>query len=221
MTATVFISSAHKINVRTSKISPCFCHSFSFIWGKRHVSLNPVPGWVPPPIFCVLTESRHTFRTFKITFTNILDFPGGSDGEESACNVGDPGLIPGSGRCPGERNGYPLQYSCLKNSMDRGAWQRNPWGCIKSDTTGQLTLSLFQIWCLWFLWVWCSVVWCVCVCVCTHTHTHMCFCMSVFNNRSNFHHKYTRCWPPSIFWLKASDCNLTFLLVLPETVTFI
>ena len=171
MTATVFISSAHKINVPTSKISPCFCHSFSFIWGKRHVSLNPVPAWVPPPIFCVLTESRHTFQTFKITFTNILDFPGGSDGEESACNVGEPGLIPGSGRCPGKRNGYPLQYSCLKNSMDRGAWRRNPWGCIKSDTTGQLTLSLFQIWCLWFLWVWCSVV---CVCVCTHTHTHTC-----------------------------------------------
>ena len=47
---------------------------------------------------------------------------GGSDGKESACNVGDPGLIPGSGRSPGERNANLLQYSCLENPMDRGAW---------------------------------------------------------------------------------------------------
>jgi len=46
-----------------------------------------------------------------------MDFPGGSDGKESAYNVGDPGSIPGSGRYPGEGNGNPLQYSCLENSM--------------------------------------------------------------------------------------------------------
>ena len=50
-------------------------------------------------------------------------FPGGSDGQDFACNAGDPGLISESERSPGERNGYPLQYSCLENSMDRGAWQ--------------------------------------------------------------------------------------------------
>ena len=49
-------------------------------------------------------------------------FSGGSDGEESACNEGDLGLIPGSGRFPGEGNGNPLLYSCLEISMDRGAW---------------------------------------------------------------------------------------------------
>ena len=49
-------------------------------------------------------------------------FPGGSDGKESACNTGEPGSMPGSGRAPGERNGYPLQFSCLENPMDRGAW---------------------------------------------------------------------------------------------------
>ena len=49
-------------------------------------------------------------------------FPDGSDGKESACSVGDLGLIPGSERPPGEGNGSPLQYSCLENSMDRGAW---------------------------------------------------------------------------------------------------
>ena len=47
--------------------------------------------------------------------------PGGSDGKESACSAGDLGSIPGSGRSPGEGNGYPLQYSCLENPMDRGA----------------------------------------------------------------------------------------------------
>ena len=50
------------------------------------------------------------------------DFPGRSDGKEFSCNPGDLGSILGVGRSPGEGNGYPLQYSCLENSMDRGAW---------------------------------------------------------------------------------------------------
>ena len=50
-----------------------------------------------------------------------MGFPGGSDGKESACNVGDLGSIPRSGRSPGKGNGYPRQYSCLGNPMDRGA----------------------------------------------------------------------------------------------------
>ena len=45
-----------------------------------------------------------------------------SDGKESACNLGDSGLIPGSGRSPREGNGNPLQYFCLENNLDRGAW---------------------------------------------------------------------------------------------------
>ena len=52
-----------------------------------------------------------------------VGFPGDSDGKESACNARDLGPIPGSGRCPEEGNGYLIQYSCLKNSMDREAWQ--------------------------------------------------------------------------------------------------
>ena len=50
-------------------------------------------------------------------------FPGGSGGKESACSAEDPGLIPGSGRSPEGGNGNLLQYSCMENSMDRGAWQ--------------------------------------------------------------------------------------------------
>ena len=61
---------------------------------------------------------------FKYVYWELpgVDFPGGSDGKVSAHNAGDPGSIPGSGRFPGEGNGNPLQYSCLENSMDRGAW---------------------------------------------------------------------------------------------------
>ena len=51
-----------------------------------------------------------------------MDFPGGSNGKEAGCNVGDPVLIPRSGRSLREGNGSPLHYSCLENSMDRGAW---------------------------------------------------------------------------------------------------
>ena len=65
---------------------------------------------------------------------NILGFPGGSDGKQSACNAGDLGSIPRWGRSPGEGNGYPLQYSCLENSMDRGAWWAIVHGVAKSWT---------------------------------------------------------------------------------------
>ena len=60
-------------------------------------------------------------------------FPGGSDGQESAWNAGDPGSIPGLGRSPGEGNGYPLQYSCLRNPTDRGAW----WAVVHEITESQ------------------------------------------------------------------------------------
>ena len=61
-------------------------------------------------------------------------FPSGSDGKASVCNAGDPGLSPGLGRSPGEGNGNPLQYSCLDNPMDRGAWQAVVQGVTKSRT---------------------------------------------------------------------------------------
>ena len=63
-----------------------------------------------------------------------MSFPGGSDGKEFACNAGDPGLIPGLGRHHGDGNGNPLQYSCLENSMDRGALWAIVHGAAKSQT---------------------------------------------------------------------------------------
>ena len=78
----------------------------------------------------------------------INSFPGGSDGKESACNAedtGDQGSIPGSGRSPRELNGNPLQYSCLENSMDRGAWWATVHRVSKSRTR-QTNTSPHVIW---------------------------------------------------------------------------
>ena len=68
------------------------------------------------------------------TVYNSLAFLGGSDGKACARNVGDLGSIPGSGRSPGEGNGNPLQYSCLENSMDGGAWWAIVHAVAKSQT---------------------------------------------------------------------------------------
>ena len=82
---------------------------------------------------CILT-CVHTYAYKYIIICICKHFPGGSDGKESACNTGDLGLIPELGRSPGEGNGYPLQYSCLENSMDRGAWLATHCGVTKSRT---------------------------------------------------------------------------------------
>ena len=73
----------------------------------------------------------------------VQGFPGGSDGKESACNVGDLGSIPGSGRSPGEGKGNPLWYSCLENPMDRGAW----WAIVHGVAKSQTRLSNFTSLC--------------------------------------------------------------------------
>ena len=70
--------------------------------------------------------------------TQLVYYPlphaGSSDDKESACNAGEPGSIPGLGRSPGEANGYPLQYSCMENSVDRGAWWVTVYGVTESQT---------------------------------------------------------------------------------------
>ena len=65
----------------------------------------------------------------------VIVMPRSSVSKESACSVGDPGLIPGLGRSPGEGNGNLLQYFCLENPMDKGVWQATVHGVEVSDTT--------------------------------------------------------------------------------------
>ena len=74
---------------------------------------------------------------------SFMGCPGGSDGKESVCNAGNPGSVPESGRSLGEGNGYPLQYSCLENALDRRAWPATVHGVTKvSDTTEQLNNTM-------------------------------------------------------------------------------
>ena len=75
--------------------------------------------------------------------SNSLGFSGGSDSKKSACNAGDPGSILGSGRCPGEENGYSLQHSCLENSTDREPWRATIHA--ESYMTKQLTHSCLSL----------------------------------------------------------------------------
>ena len=70
---------------------------------------------------------------YNIYLIHISGIPSGSDGKASACNAGDPGLIPGLERSLGEGNGNPLQYSCLENPMDRGAWGATAHAITKSQ----------------------------------------------------------------------------------------
>ena len=73
-----------------------------------------------------------------------MGFPGGSDGKVSDCNARDQGLSPGLGITPGRRNGNPLQYSCLENSMDRGAWWATVHGVAELDMTERLHFTSIQ-----------------------------------------------------------------------------
>ena len=82
---------------------------------------------------------------------------GGSIGQESACNVGDQSWIPKSGRSPGEGNSYPLQYSCLENPTDRGAWQAIVHGVAEGQTPPSERLSLLlPLWLVRCPFLWCS-----------------------------------------------------------------
>ena len=77
----------------------------------------------------------HRNWNLMLGYLAYLGVPGDSDAKESAFNAGDLGLIPGLGRCPGGGRGNPLQYSCLENPMDRGAWQAAVHGVAESDKT--------------------------------------------------------------------------------------
>ena len=103
----------------------CFFHDPADV-GRRQ--------WHPTPV--LLPGKSHGWRSLVDHSPwgrkNVWGFPGGSDSKETACNAGDPGSIPGSGRFPWRRECYPPQYSCWENSTDRGPWRATVHGVTKN-----------------------------------------------------------------------------------------
>ena len=117
--------SSQAVNVTTISYSLYLTALQSFVTWRPHLDreLRKSRPWV---LFIFVSPA---FDRVSGTY-----FLGGSDGKESVCNAGDLVLIPGLGRSPGEGNSYPLQYSCLKNPMDREAWQATVRRIAKSRT---------------------------------------------------------------------------------------
>ena len=84
----------------------------------------------------VLSDRNQSEKTVQLYDINYIYFPASSNGKESAYNAGDLGLIPGSGRSPGEGNGNPLQYSCLENAWTEEPGRLQSMGSQETDRTG-------------------------------------------------------------------------------------
>ena len=97
-------------------------------WGETVLQI------LSPCVYLLLNSGDKSLSKTR----NFKGFPIGSESKESFCNAGDPGLIPGSGRSSGEKHGNPLQYSCLKSSMDRRALQAVHGVIKESDVTLKL-----------------------------------------------------------------------------------
>ena len=122
------------------------------------INVHPhLPPWASPsqtfPALSLFLASDPTVPLalpvtpyFVPSFGKYEDFPGGSDGKASVYNAGDPGLIPGLGRSPGECNGNPLQYYCLENPMDRGAWWLQSMGTqrVAHDWVTSLSVGIYD-----------------------------------------------------------------------------
>ena len=114
-------------------------HLCNFIYKMLHCLVSGCSEWG-------LVSSCGVQASHCGGFSCCRVFPGSSAGEESACNAGDLGSISRLGRSPGEGNGYPLQYSCLENPMDRESLTGySAWGGKGSDTTERRTLLLSPV----------------------------------------------------------------------------
>ena len=122
----------------------CVCFVYFTLWNSkaphRHACesvsycVETSPSWLLPQDEFPSPNLMSLFVFYIFPTSFWKGFPGGLEVKESASNVGDPGSVPGLGRSPGEENGNPLQYSCLKNSMDGEAWQAVVHGVTKSWT---------------------------------------------------------------------------------------
>ena len=129
--------------------------NFSILVARITAQNQILAGYIPQ--LPTLTKCWHPSNKIIILTTtstgscSLPSFPGGSDGKESVCNAGDLGLIPGSGRSPGEGNGYPLKYSCMENPTDREVWWATFHWLTKSWTrlSNSLTIQV-QKWRLLF-----------------------------------------------------------------------
>ena len=106
-----------------TSVSSQFTYCWSLAW--RILSITLLAWIIAKTIYWRVMALGTLYCHCHLISTTTLykGLPGGSDGKESACNAGDQGLVPGLGRSLGEGNGNPIQYSCLENSMDRGAWR--------------------------------------------------------------------------------------------------
>ena len=102
--------------------------------GQRPRLSCPLPACHPPRVPRMLSPFSSLAENCIRPQSNGQGFSGGSDSKESACNAGDPGLIHEWGRSPGGGHGNPLQYSCLENSMGRGAWRATVHGLANGWT---------------------------------------------------------------------------------------
>ena len=125
-----FLCSTHPQHLETSQ-APYTSGPLTF--PERQPTASP--SSFRPLVNCIRIRKAFCDCRVKLHPSTVpLGFPGGSDGKESTCNVGDLGLSPGSGRSPVEGNGNPLQYCCLENPMDGGAWWAAVHGVAKSWT---------------------------------------------------------------------------------------
>ena len=114
--------------LRIVHLLPTWQSLWSFAWwlsGKESACNARGTGSIPGktlPVPVVWLKGFTVICSLKLICAPLWSFPGLSQGKESACSAGDPGSIPWLGRTPGEGDGYPLQYPCLENSMDREAW---------------------------------------------------------------------------------------------------
>ena len=111
---------------------------WSMFWRNNHSRTKMVVWSQLDVLFPEFICTQKIYRRIKKTFwrkSSRMGIPWWLRGKESACNTGDPGSIPGLGRSPGEVHGNPLQYSCLENPMDRGAWWATVHGVAESNTT--------------------------------------------------------------------------------------